>query len=487
MKFVFTFCILIFFLQAYPHTIIIGSGSGSVTQNNMQGLKPGDTLAIRSGLYEAGGSFSNLTRVIIINYGGVVDFGNTITLGNLKMVAISGSGWKGAFYGIRFRNFHGDAFLLQAPCSYFSLAYCEYNNLDGTAFNASHFFVTYTGSSSGFALFKASFQYQKLVHSGALFVGSWAANALFQNVTDSISFLHVIVDSTTSDVCQVLGHSIYGMLASHWRITGPCPNGKHDAGIFQTYGNGTVCNIYRKDGWGYIWRSWNLALNGRGDCYLFNCIDLNTDNYGTIDTRIDAGDTTTGNSIPFVRGATMHILNNTIGNKRTINYVSQLVIAGSFCSASGYKLEIRNNLCFNTVATGADKIIKQNTADPLTDTSNNIYSVNPIADGILLDTVECKLNPAGAAIDHAIPYFFITTDIDGVPRPAGKSVDIGARECPDPTTAPNQNQGTFPAKWLFGIVGLLIILTAGFFYGKRTRQNSVNKGPRHHNTSFNKG
>jgi hypothetical protein len=428
MKIVFTFCFLIFTMRTFSHTIYTGTGSGSVIQNDMTGLKPGDTLAIRAGRYEKGGSFSNLTGITIINYHGAIYFGNTVSLGNLKKVSISGSGWHENKYGIRFVNMKGDAFLLEAPCSALSISYCEYHNLDGIAFNASRFFTTYTGDPSTCALYKTSFHYQKLVHSGAFFVGSWAANAQFQNVIDSIAFLNFTVDSTSSDGNQVLGHSIYRMLASHWQITGPCPNGNRDVGIFQTSGNGTVCNVYRKDGWGYLWRAWNLGLNGRAESYLYNCIDLNTDNYGTIDTRIDPADTTMGNRIPFCRGGNMHVLNNTIGNKRTPNYVSQLVIAGNFCSSGGYRLEVRNNLCFNTIAVGADPIIKQNTSDPLRDTSNNLYSVNPIRAGILTDTVLCYLNPSGPAVDRAITYSFISSDIDGVTRPQGKNSDIGARE-----------------------------------------------------------
>jgi hypothetical protein len=475
MKFVITICLLIFYLQVYPHTVITGSGNGVVLQNDMKGLKPGDTLAIRAGLYEKGGSFSNLTGITIINYQGIVDFGNTVILGNLKMVGISGAGWKGEIYGIRFRNFRGDAFLLQGPCRLLSLAYCEYRNLDGSAFNASQFFITYTGDSSTFALYKTAFYYQKLVHAGALFVGSWAACALFQNVVDSIAFLHVIVDSSISDVCQVVGSSIYRMLASHWRVTGPTPNGKHDAGIFQTSGNGTVCNIYRNGGWGYIWRSWNLGLNGRADSYLYNCIDLNSTNYGTIDTRMQSYDTTIGNTIPFVRGANMHVLNNTVGNKKTPNYVSQIVVAGDFCASSGYRLEIRNNIAFNTVATGADQLVKQNTADPIPDTSNNLYSKDPIAAGILLDTIECKLNPDGPAIDKAISYPFIPTDIEGVPRPIGKS-DIGAREYQEVIVIRDPNHRALPKKWLFLAVGCFLVALLLLAFMKIGRKKAKKSG-----------
>jgi hypothetical protein len=469
MKIVFTCFFMILALQVFPHIVVTGSGSGAIIQNDMNGLRAGDTLAIRSGRYELGGSFSNLSGITIINYRGIVDFGKTVAVGNLHNVSITGSGSKNNQYGFRFQNMRGDAFLLQAPCSSLVLAFCEYRNLDGTVFNASRFFITYTGNPSSFALYKTSFYYQKLVHAGALFVGSWAANASFQNVVDSIAFLHIIVDSTSSDVCQVLGHSIYRMLASNWRVTGPCPNGKHDAGIFQTSGSGTVCNVYRKDGWGYLWRSWNLGLNGRADSYLYNCIDLSTTNYGTIDTRIEAGDTTIGNHIPFVRGASMHILNNTIGNKKTINYVSQLVIAGNFCAENGYMLEVRNNLCFNTVATGSDPIIKQNTGDKLTDTSNNIYTADPIEAGILMDTIDCILNPDGPAIDRGISFPFIKTDIDGVPRPIGKAWDIGARELADISVIPYAQHPAGTKKWLYPGLGAVVVVIITLASRKRAK------------------
>ncbi len=487
MKIVFTILFVILGLQVYSHTLLIGSGRGSVQQSGMAGLQSGDTLAIRSGYYENGGSFDKLENITIVNFEGIVDFGKTVGLGNLRGVSITGNGWKNAVYGFRFRNLKGDAFLLQAPCSHFRLSYCEYNNIDGTAFNASQYFTTYTGDTSGFALYKARFSYQKLIHSGPLFIGSWAAPKEFKNVVDSISFLHVIVDSTNSDVCQVLGQSVYRLYASNWRVTGPCPNGKHDAGLFQTAGNGTVCNIYRKDGWGYIWRVWNIGLNGRADSYLYNCIDLNTDNYGTIDSRMEASDTTTGNEAPFLRGASMHVLNNSIGNKRTHGYVSQLVITGHFCASSGYRLEVRNNLCFNTVATGYDPIIKQNTNEPLTDTSNNLYTADPIAAGILQDTIECMLTPSSRAIDQGINIPFIKSDIDGVPRPVGRSSDIGAREFPDASAIVYPKQVVFYKKWPFILLGSALILTIAFVSSKKNRKNPMDSTYKLESQPLNKG
>jgi hypothetical protein len=59
----------------------------------MLGLNPGDTLAIQTGRYEKAVSFPNLTGITIINYQGLVEFGNTVSPGNLKMVYITGNGW----------------------------------------------------------------------------------------------------------------------------------------------------------------------------------------------------------------------------------------------------------------------------------------------------------------------------------------------------------------------------------------------------------
>ncbi|MDP4131787.1 MAG: choice-of-anchor Q domain-containing protein, partial [Bacteroidota bacterium] len=448
MKLFYSFLLLFVFQEALSNTFYIGTGSGAVIKKDMNGLHPGDTLAILSGHYEKGGSFSNLKYITIINSGGALYFGQSVYIGNLTHVTICGAGFAGLKYGIRFENMKGNAFFLEAPCNHLSISFCEYRNLDGNALDASHFFTSYNGDTATMALYKTTISDQKLIHSGALFVGSWASTTSFQNVVDSIAFLKIIVDSTGSDVCQVLGQSIYRMLASDWRITGPCPNGKHDAGIFQMTGNGTLRNIYRRGGFGYLWRIWNVGLNGRANSYMYNCIDLSTDAYGTIDTRISAGDTTTGNSVPFCRGGNMHVLNNTTGNKRNAtHYVSVLVVAGQFYSQNGYSLEVRNNLSFNNITDNANPLIKQNTGDQLTDTSNNIYTKDPITSGILSDTVDCRLNPSGSAIDQAVPEPFIKTDIEGIPRPAGEASDIGARESPG-TGALHSRHTYFPKKYL---------------------------------------
>jgi hypothetical protein len=54
------------------------------------------------------------------------------------------------------------------------------------------------------------------------------------------------------------------------------------------------------------------------------------------------------------------------------------VIAGDYYPENGYVLEVRNNLCFHTVATSSDPIIKKNTVHAIRDTGNNIYCSDPI-------------------------------------------------------------------------------------------------------------
>ncbi len=472
MKLFFSLFFLFIFQEVFPHTLFIGTGTGAVIKNDMKGLRPGDTLAIHAGYYDKGGSFSNLHHITIINYGGILDFNQSIALGNLSQVLISGAGVNGLKYGIRFLNMQGNAFTLEASCNALTISFCEYRNVDGNILDASRFFTRYTGDTATLALYKTTLSNQYLVHSGPLFVGSWAGTGSFENVVDSIAFLKVIVDSTSSNVNQVIGSSIYRMLASDWKITGPCPNGINDVGIFQTKGNGTLRNIYRHSGWGYLWRVWNVGLNGRADSYVYNCIDLSTDAYGTVDTRIDAGDTTTGNKIPFCRGGSMHVLNNTTGNKRNnSNYVTVLVVVGRFFSENGYTLEVRNNLCFNNTNDNSNRLVKLNTDEPLVDTSNNIYVPDPIEAGILLDTVECRLNPSGSAIDQALPVLFIKTDIEGVARPVGQAADIGAREFPDPN-AIIYRHSSLPKKYLYIGMGFLalaaLILTIKKSVRKRT-------------------
>ncbi len=84
---------IFFSATAIAKTVVIGSGSGNVSQTSMAGLSAGDVLAIAPGSY-SGATFSGLNNVSIINNGGVVTFTGTVSLGSgLVNVTISGTGY----------------------------------------------------------------------------------------------------------------------------------------------------------------------------------------------------------------------------------------------------------------------------------------------------------------------------------------------------------------------------------------------------------
>src|SRR5664279_6510960 len=80
-------------------TVVIGAGFGTVSVSNMNGLNPGDILAITPGRY-TGGSFGNLKGITITNNGGAVIFSGTVTLNTLVECT---------FAGFQFVNFAGTA------------------------------------------------------------------------------------------------------------------------------------------------------------------------------------------------------------------------------------------------------------------------------------------------------------------------------------------------------------------------------------------
>jgi hypothetical protein len=394
MKRIIIFALFFPALPLFATKILIGHKTGSVEKVGMQGLRPGDTLVIRAGDYMQGGEFRDLRDITIINDQGIVRFGAGLVIGSLTGVTITGAGDSALRYGLRFSNLEGDAITVDAPCSGLRIFNCQYDSVRGNIMSVYKLFTTYTGADSTLALFKTVIANQRLVHSGTLLTGSFDVVGSFHNVIDSISFYNIIIDTTLNDGNEVSGNSIYRMSAHDWIIRGGTPYGEHDVGVFMTHGNGSVFNIYRTGGWGYLWRLWNVGLNGRGESYLYNCIDLGTANYGTIDTRIDPDDTTTGREKPFLRGGNMHVLNNTSGNKKdVVDYVSVLVVAGNFFPQNGYTLEIRNNLSFHNIIRNTSGIVMINTDHPVTDTSNNLYVEDPIASGVLSDTVLRQIRP----------------------------------------------------------------------------------------------
>jgi hypothetical protein len=174
-----------------------------------------------------------------------------------------------------------------------------------------------------------------------------------------------------------VGGVIFRIDAHDWKETykGVITQGG-DVGIFQIYGNGSFHNIYRTGGRGYIARIWNLGLKVPGNTYYYNNIDLNTAQYGSLDTKIDQTQ-----FIQYLTGGNCFIFNNTVGNKEEhIGYWSSIAVVGSY--PSPWVCQVRNNLGFNLQTNGKPPITaNQSNGTWVSDSSNNLYFDKP--DGVV--------------------------------------------------------------------------------------------------------
>ena len=78
-------------LSLSAKTVVIGNGSGTISQTSMSGLSAGDVLAITPGTYSSA-TFSNLSNISIINNGGLVTFTGGWSFYVMSNVTISGNG-----------------------------------------------------------------------------------------------------------------------------------------------------------------------------------------------------------------------------------------------------------------------------------------------------------------------------------------------------------------------------------------------------------
>ena len=171
----------------------------------MKGLHPGDTLAIRSGFYEKGGSFSNLSHITIINYGGLLDFGQYGFFGNLSQVSISGNGVKDLMYGIRFQNMKGNAFFWRRPAIIYRLHFVYTATWMALPWMPVIFLPAIPAIRQRWLCIKPGSLIRSYCIPDLCLSAAGPPPTSFQNVVDSIAFLNIIIDSTNSEVYQVIG------------------------------------------------------------------------------------------------------------------------------------------------------------------------------------------------------------------------------------------------------------------------------------------
>src|SRR5450755_3615135 len=287
-------------------TVVIGGGFGLVSATSMNGLNPGDVLAITPGTY-TGGSFVNLNGITITNNGGAVIFTGTVVLNTLVGCTFS---------GFQFINVPGISIRWQGNSRRCTESNIYFNNCAGSV-NDAQDQNQYTGDTSSLKLYLVTFDSLTLYQSGLLMQASFGNTVSNICFVDSIIFSRIKIDSTTSNGTEVRG--VFFRLNAHdWKVTYKGINTVlGDVGIFQMVGNGSFHDIYRIGGRGYILRLWNSGLGSLGKSYFYNNIDLNSTVYGTIGTEEITPDQFT----KYCTGGNTYVYNNTSGNKDdNINY-----------------------------------------------------------------------------------------------------------------------------------------------------------------------
>jgi hypothetical protein len=346
-------------------TVVIGAGFGTVSVTSMNGLNPGDILAVTPGKY-TGGSFGNLKGITITNNGGAVIFSGTVTLN--KLVECT-------FAGFQFVNFSGTAIRWDGNSRRCTERNIYFGDVNGSCNDAADQ-NAYNGDTSTLKLYMCWFDSLTAVRSGEVMQASWNDAAYGADYIDSIVFSRVTVDQTSSNGIEIRG-TIFRLDVHDWKITYSGLNpGCCDIGIVFIYGNSSIHNVYRNGGRGYIQRLWNVGLNGVSNSFFYNNIDLNSDQYGTCESRVESHQFT-----KYTTGGNCFIFNNTSGNKNDhINYWASVAVIDSF--AKPYVCQVKNNLGFNLLTRGKPPIGMDQSHDTWKiDTSNNMYFAVP--DGVV--------------------------------------------------------------------------------------------------------
>ncbi len=390
-------------LQANTH--VIGSGSGYISVPDMTGLNQGDTLAITSGQY-SGAAFNLLTGITITNNGGVVLFNGQVTLNTLTECV---------FAGFQFSNIPGIAIRWDGNSRRCVEKNISFINCAGNTNDASDHNV-YNGDTSSLKLYMCSFDSITLFRSGMLLMGGWGEAKDLECYMDSIVLSRIKIDSTLTNGNEVRG-IIFRIDAHDWKVTYKGTDTlSGDVGIFFINGNGSLHNIYRFGGRGYIIRIWNVGLKQPGNTYFYNNIDLNSTQYGTLDTRVDPVEFT-----QYTTGGNCYIFNNTSGNKQDhIGYWSSLAVVGTF--SPPWVCQTRNNLGFNLTTNGKPPItMNQSSNTWISDSSNNMYFDKP--DGVV-DPVTCVPADSSPVIGKGLTLALVQDDYYHNPRIG--AYDIGA-------------------------------------------------------------
>lgn len=401
------------------NNVIIGSGSGFITVANMNGLNPGDSLSIMPGLY-SGAAFNNLNGITITNNGGTVVFSGQVTLNTLVSCIFSGFQFKNV-PGISIRWDGNSRRCLEKNIFFMD---CVGSTNDASDHNI------YNGDTSSLKLYMCTFDSLTLFRSGMLLMGGWGEAKDLSCYMDSIIFSRIKIDSTLGNGNEVRG-IIFRINAHDWKeIYKGTNTGSGDVGMFFINGNGSFHNIYRFGGRGYIIRLWNVGLKTPGNTYFYNNIDLNSTQYGSLDTRVDPVEFT-----QYTTGGNCYIFNNTAGNKEDhIGYWSSIAVVGTF--SPPWVCQTRNNLAFNLQTNGKPPItMNQSSNTWISDSSNNMYFASPDS---IVDPITCVPFANSPVLGKGLTLALVQDDYYHNPRIG--AYDIGAVQHGGTPIVPPPNQ-----------------------------------------------
>ena len=229
--------------------------------------------------------------------------------------------------------------------------------------------LTYDGTPGSAVFWGLTVDSFQVTGKTSLYQGPWEANNTYHMVTVGPRFSHgKFINDGSGDNQKLRGNSIYGLQVSDWVVKGPTLSGGGDYGIIFIVGSGTVRNIYRDGGWGYLERIVVMQLGGipfDQTCSLSNCVDVNSTHYGTADVRIEPSWLNTKAAIGL-SGADFSFTHNISGNKTDNgDYVTSAVVLGSMRDEEGkiWTMHLRQNIAFNAMPSAmsnASSLLKNN-------------------------------------------------------------------------------------------------------------------------------
>jgi len=350
-------------------TVVIGTGSGSVSQTSMTGLNAGDVLAIAPGTYTGGATFSNLNGITVTTNGG------TVTFTGSNYVEIGSGNTNLTFIGLNFSSVASDAFLLTGTnVQGLYIYHCTFSGVTNNIIDAGGYCASYTGTVSTLKVSRFAMDNCKFTNCGQVWQGFYGTPSQNIGLCDSVEMGYDTVVQTATNGTEVAG-PISHINFHHWQIsyTGANPV-TGDVGVFQTAGDGQIHDCYYKGGRGYLCRQLLYGLNATGAFYFYNNIIYGQNAYGGIDVRCDSSNY--GSTNPYLTKANAWLYNCTMGNKTDINgYVCPVAIVGIMGANGGNATcQIRNMFAFNNQY-GANSIANNNANGTWTvDTANDVYS-----------------------------------------------------------------------------------------------------------------